>query len=98
MKTRYLLYPALTGLVAAILMLIAVQTAGTSTDWLQAKLFTPGQLITALLFSKGGQPSTSPVSFFVEFALNFVFTWIGLLFITFFLDKLSETLYELTKN
>jgi hypothetical protein len=98
MKTRYLLYPALTGLVAAILMLFAISASATSNDWLQARLFVPGQLIASLLFPHTAESAVSPLRFFVEFALNFAVTWIGLLFVVVFLDRLCGTLYELTKN
>jgi hypothetical protein len=97
MKTRYLLYPPLCGLAAVALMLIAIQTSGTSADWLQANLFIPGRIATAALFSKQAVESSSPLPHFVEFGLNFVFTWVGMVLTIFFLDKLSITLYELTK-
>jgi hypothetical protein len=97
MKTRYLLYPALTGLAAAMLMLLAINASGTSYDWLPAHLFLPGQLLTNALFPHAAESPVSPLSFFVEFAFNFLFTWIMLAFAVFFLDKLCATLYELTK-
>jgi hypothetical protein len=97
MKTRYILYPPLCGLAAAALMLIAIQTSGTGADWIQANLFLPGRLATAALFSKAAVESTSPLPHLVEYGLNFVFTWIGLVLTIFFLDKLAGTLYELTK-
>jgi hypothetical protein len=98
MKTRYLLYPALTGLVAAVLMLLAISASATSADWLQARLFIPGQVLAALVFPHTAESAASPLRFFVEFALNFAVTWIGLLFVVVFLDRLCGTLYELTKN
>jgi hypothetical protein len=97
MKTRYLLYPALTGLAAAVLMLVAIKAAGTSLDWLPAHLFLPGQILAAGLFPHAPQDSPSPLFFFVQFALNFLITWIGMLFGVFFLDRVSVTLYELKR-
>jgi hypothetical protein len=97
MKTRYLMYPALTGLVAALLMLFAVSAAGTATDWLPAHLFLPGQVLTAFLFPQAVGAPVSPLRFFAEFALNFLVTWIFLVFTVYFLDKLTVTLFELTK-
>jgi hypothetical protein len=97
MKTRYLLYPVLTGLFSALLMLVAIQASGTSLDWLQAHLFLPGQVLAAGLFSHATHNSTSPLYLFVEFTLNFLITWIGLLFMVFFLDRVVATLHELKK-
>jgi hypothetical protein len=97
MKTRYLMYPALTGLAAAMLMLFAVSSAGTSSDWLPTSLFLPGQLLTKLLFPHNTGSTVSPLRFFVEFALNFGVVWIVLAFTIFFLDRLCATLFELTK-
>ena len=96
MKTRYLLYPVLTGLAAAMLMLFAVSAAGTSYDWLPAHLFLPGKILVKAMFPQA-QSNASPLSFFVEFALNFLVTWIAMVFTVFFLDRLCATLYELTK-
>ncbi|MGD0735790.1 MAG: hypothetical protein ABR976_11610 [Terracidiphilus sp.] len=97
MKTRYLMYPALTGLIAAMLMLFAISAAGTSNDWLPTHLFLPGQVLTAFLFPHHAGAPVSPLRFFAEFALNFLMTWIMLAFAAFFLDKLTATLIELTK-
>jgi hypothetical protein len=97
MKTRYLLYPMLSGLAAAAFMLIAIQASGTRADWLQANLFMPGRILAKALFPQSAQAPASPLHFFVEFALNFVFTWIAITFLAYFLDKLAVTLYELTK-
>ena len=97
MKTRYLLYPALMGLVAAAVMLVAIKAAGTGADWLPENLFVPGRLLAALLFPHHPDAPINPLQYFVEFALNFIFTWIFLLFVIYFLDKVVRTLYELTK-
>jgi len=98
MKTRYLLYPMLGGLVAAAFMLIAVQASGTSADWLQANLFVPGRILAKVLFPQSAQGPTAPLHFFVEFALNYIFIWIFFVFLAYFLDRVVITLYELTKN
>jgi hypothetical protein len=97
MKTRYLLYPVLAGLAAAIFMLIAIQASGTSADWLQANLFLPGRLLARALFPQSAQAPVSPLHFFVEFVLNFLVVWIAIVFTAYFLDKVAVTLYELKK-
>jgi hypothetical protein len=97
MKTRYLLYPPVMGLVAAALILIAIKAAGTSADWLPANLFLPGRLLTAALFPHTTDAPINPLQYFVEFALNFATTWIGLMFTVYFIDKMVVTLHELTK-
>jgi hypothetical protein len=97
MKTRYFFYPALTCLGAAVLILVAIKTAGTSLDWLAANLFIPGRLLAAAMFHQAAGTPKPPLQFLAEFALNFVITWFGLMFGIFFLDRLIATLYELTK-
>jgi len=97
MKTRYLLYPVLAGLAAAVFMLIAIQASGTSADWLQANLFLPGRLLARALFPQSAQAPVSPLHFFVEFVLNFLVVWIAIVFTAYFLDKVAVTLYELKK-
>jgi hypothetical protein len=75
-----------------------ISASATSAVWLLARIFIPGQVLAALVFPHTAESAASPLRFFVEFALNFAVTWIGLLFVVVFLDRLCGTLYELTKN